>query len=102
MRLIDADELKEQLKERYEKSLKWRSESLFCYDKADGEVAAYLEAIMTLNNVPTVDAVPVLRCKDCRYAEEDLKYPEYRYCRLHEQSKKENGFCDEGVYYETN
>ena len=44
----------------------------------------------------------IIRCKDCGYAEEDLKYPEYRYCRLHDQSKKEDGFCDEGYRYETN
>lgn len=57
MRLIDADELKEQLKERYEKAYKWRCETTLYKDKADGEIAAFLEAVRTLNNAPTVDAV---------------------------------------------
>ena len=55
MRLIDADELKEQLKQRYEKAVEWRSKSLFYKEKADGAIAAYLEAVRTVNNAPTVD-----------------------------------------------
>ena len=101
MRLIDGDELKEQLKQRYLAACDWKDETLF-KERAEGAIAAYLETALIVIDALTTDAVPVVRCKDCRYAEEDLKYPEYRCCRLHEQSKKENGFCDEGVYYETN
>ena len=58
MRLIDADELKEQLKLRYENAYKRRCETYFYKEKADGAIAAFLEAIRTLNNAPTVDVVP--------------------------------------------
>ena len=71
MRLIDADEFKEQLKERYLKAAEWRSKTVY-YERADGEVAAFLEAIRTLNNAPTIDAIPVVRCKDCKWAEDAL------------------------------
>ena len=50
-----------------------------------------------LNNAPTIDAVPVVRCKDCigRYDTDECpmcfliegKYYEYTH---------ENGFCDRG------
>lgn len=46
MRLIDADELMR----KYHVSPVWDS---------------WLE----INNAPTIDAVPVVRCKDCKYAE---------------------------------
>lgn len=29
------------------------------------------DAICTINDAPTVDAVPVVRCKDCKYYRED-------------------------------
>ena len=47
MRLIDADKLERQ---EY-----WGNER--CFDYVDAE---------DIDNAPTVDAVPVVRCKDCR------------------------------------
>ena len=47
MRLIDADQLERQ---EY-----WGNER--CFDYVDAE---------DIDNAPTVDAVPVVRCKDCR------------------------------------
>ena len=78
MRLIDADELKEQLKQCYENVVKWRGQT-FYREKANDEVAAYLDAIRTVNNAPTVDAIPVVRCKDCKWAE-DAGYAGCLYC----------------------
>lgn len=46
-RLIDADKL--------EKQEYWGNER--CFDYVDAE---------DIDNAPTVDAVPVVRCKDCR------------------------------------
>lgn len=53
MRLIDADKLERQ---EY-----WGNER--CFDYVDAE---------DIGNAPTVDAVPVVRCKDCKYSWEDL------------------------------
>lgn len=51
MRLIDADALKKQ----------WTIASPEPYNTDAAEVIASIE------EAPTVDAVPVVRCKDCRY-----------------------------------
>lgn len=81
MRIIDADELKEQLKLRFENAYKWRCETIY-KEKADGAIAAFLEAIRTLNNAPTVDAIPVIRCKDCKW-----------FTRYAEIKSRESGCC---------
>lgn len=71
MRLIDGNELKKELKQLFVEAYKWRNE-IACvdnirYERADGEVAAYIEAIMTVNNAPTVEAIPVIKCKECKF-----------------------------------
>ena len=85
MRLIDADELKEQLKERYLKTVEWKSKTVY-YEKADGEIAAFLEAVRTLNNAPTIDPVKhaewkedgcLYKCTNCGHTEE---YYDMSYC----------------------
>lgn len=53
MRLIDGDKLERQ---EY-----WGNER--CFDYVDAE---------DIDNAPTVDAVPVVRCKDCKHSWEDL------------------------------
>ena len=54
MRLIDADYLVEY----------WKPDGGRMFD------ADYF--IWTVEHAPTVDAVPVIRCKDCKYYEPDL------------------------------
>ena len=53
MWLIDADKLERQ---EY-----WGNER--CFDYVDAE---------DIDNAPTVDAVPVVRCKDCKHSWEDI------------------------------
>lgn len=53
LRLTDADKL--------EKQEYWGNER--CFDYVDAE---------DIDNAPTVDAVPVVRCKDCKHSWEDL------------------------------
>ena len=55
MRLIDADKLKSY----FAPSLTGRTEY-----SAD-------EILLTIMTIPTVDAEPVVRCKECKYLEED-------------------------------
>lgn len=56
MRLIDADALKERLKE-------------YCIDGDEQAVQWYdiMGIDETIDNAPTIDAVQVIRCKDCKY-----------------------------------
>lgn len=66
-RLIDADTI-------------FNGELLMVSDVAYDAVHAIIERI---NNAPTVDAVEVVRCKDCL---------EFKYC-LHNEHNDPNGFC---------
>ena len=57
MRLIDADALKKALEEQIES-----------YEEIDWETGAYHDVIVNfIGEAPTIDAVPVVRCKDCRF-----------------------------------
>lgn len=46
-------------------------------------------------NIPTIDAVPVVRCKNCEcwYPEED---DEYGHCRKHDFWTPESWYCADG------
>ena len=77
MRLIDADELEKNLSNDlpYKGSVK-----------------------RVLIQAPTVDAVEVVRCKDCeRSFIYNPKNEGMVYCAIHGMSKNGNGFCEEGV-----
>ena len=76
MRLIDADALNASL-------LRWDgSETKYCYPCR--------EILTTIDAQPTIDAVPVIRCKDCKnfVDEEDQSY-----CIDMAGQCDGNGFC---------
>lgn len=55
-----------------------------------------------VKRMPTIDAVPVVRCRDCiNWAGDPAKKPEYagcwRYGAAHGIIVHENGFCDKGM-----
>lgn len=56
MRLIDADALKEEL-------------NSWAVDLTKSKFPHYIkdDADCIIDNAPTIDAVPVIRCKDCRW-----------------------------------
>lgn len=55
------------------------------------------DAVMNIYECPTINAVPVVRCKECKHLSNDRITPEFdRVCRLYGCGKKEYGFCDEG------
>ena len=47
-----------------------------------------------LDNIPTADVTPVVRCKDCKYAY--INPSGAILCSVSMQMKKQNGFCDDG------
>ena len=88
MRLIDADKLKEQLQQRYEKAKIWRSQTPYI-EKADGVISAFIEAIMTVNDAPTVgkwiethEVFDYIACSECgkKWCIEDNDTEAFRYC----------------------
>ena len=76
MRLIDADAYKAKMKEKQDECAKWRDEAKArpeddVHYTANGVLSAFIEAKLTLDKMPTIDAVEVVRCKDCEYWQAD-------------------------------
>lgn len=72
------------------------------YDKEHGNehYVFGIEAVLEYAEyLPTVDAVPVTRCKDCRHGEPDryLKGGEDEvWCNYYDYPKPAAGFCEKG------
>ena len=66
-RLIDANALKGFLRESYNSLKKIYDGLEYNEDRAicGGQLSTFLEAILMVNEAPTVDAVPVVRCGEC-------------------------------------
>lgn len=95
MRLIDADELKEVMIDVLE--------HIKQNPKMDGQERHIIAAIATLSEMiddaPTVDAVRVVRCKDCRFSDWYTAVNGKRYCYCMEtgaSGRGENDFCSYG------
>lgn len=69
MRLIDADKLKTSLNETVDAAIKWHEDCLgeIMQNRSEAAITAFIECILRLKEQPTVDAVEVVRCKDCVY-----------------------------------
>lgn len=65
----------------------------------NGTLISLREARETISNFPAADAVPVVRCKDCKHYA-----PEIEYCGIHSHFVTRNGdFCypDESSEWKT-
>lgn len=96
MRLIDADALEDVLVNHG-----------FCYcgenEYNDGVADGFLLARDDVKQAPTIDAVEVVRCKDCRWFNDRLKRDgaeDNRYapsiCTLHGRPHSNTYFCANG------
>ena len=82
MRLIDGDKLLETYK-------KWISQLLSKED--EGDKRGVETCIMVLEDMQTVDAVPVVRCRECKH------YDGKWMCKISGvPSRKPNDFCSYG------
>lgn len=75
MRLIDADQLK--LKESLEEAKQCREEAEAKGDteiaiRASGAYFAFLELLLRVKAFPKIDAVQVVRCKECKHWKKDI------------------------------
>ena len=65
MKLCDLDEIKIQVKRQYED----------CHGYSGNKKAIYSEAILAvrsiLHSAKTIDSVPVVRCRECKYRSKD-------------------------------
>ena len=80
MRLIDADELRKKF---------------YGFTESGIDVALDHYAVSCVDNAPTVDAVQVVRCRDCRFHEQEQ--PGMVYCPATVGGwVEENWFCKGG------
>ena len=98
-RYIDADALKESLMETLDYAKAWKKESERIGDNevqifAERAIVDFTECILRLNNAPEINAVEVLRCKDCKFydAENHNCLDEMAYARIWNESD----FCSFG------
>lgn len=93
MRLIDADELRKLFKEEYKRTKQMINDGQTHLDTlAEGYTEAYH---IVRYKALTVDAVPVVRCKDCKHMHRDNVGV---FCRVWGgyNGEGENGFCNYG------
>lgn len=99
MRLIDADALKDSLRESFDACDLWAdgAKDEETRIRADASKGTFLEAILRTNDMPTVD--PVIRCKDCIYG--DVPKLCYRkndiYCARYEIFHDRDFYCADGM-----
>mgnify|MGYP006968327269 CR=1 FL=1 len=95
MRLIDAHELRKLFKEEFKRTKKMIADGQIHLDTlAEG----YAEADHLLRFVAlTVDAVPVVRCRDCVYAKSaKINKKGYRICPASHMEITDDDFCSYG------
>lgn len=89
-RLIDADKVAQDVREN-------NRENFTRQDWSSKQVC------MLLENAPTVDAVEVVRCKDCYFWHRHTKVNrEYGSCFNYGTTKREDGFCDKAMPFNQN
>lgn len=78
MRLVDADKARE------------------CFG-GDGVTGAVMQRMF--DSLPTIDAVPVVRCRECKYYEVDAGWTDGRACLMHHHRTtacRPDDFCSRG------
>ena len=100
MRLIDADAYAAEMKTRqdackeiYEAAREDGNEEV--YDRMNCAYGVFVEAKLTLDAMPTIDAVPVVRCGECKYLTEITDYNGW--CpRINDHIENFDWFCADG------
>lgn len=89
MRLCDLDEIKVCVDRQYEN----------CHGYSGSKKAIYREAILAvksiLHSAKPIDAVEVVRCRDCKY-HEDTHVAGFGHCCLYDLTMRYNDFCSYG------
>ena len=102
-RLIDADALKEGIAEL--KRSPWYNNETIPSIHAGIKEAVEVVELLCIDKAPTVDAVPVIRCKDCKHSSISATFeprlgeiePAGYICRLHREPTQGNGFCHKAM-----
>ena len=92
MRLIDADAYAEEMAKRQDACGKWMDSAIdeLTLQRAEGAYSMLCEAKLTLDKMPTIDAVPVVRCGECIHANT------VGFCTKNELFIDDDWFCADG------
>ena len=95
--LISRTALLKAMDERY-KEIETEKQYPFASDEERGLTAGFCEVDELVNNQPTVDAVEVVRCKDCKYrnTEDCGMLYECMSCGGQWSWEYDNGYCSFG------
>ena len=97
-RYIDADAYAAEMKTRQDACLELMNaaremDNEEMYGQKSAAFSVFVEAKLTLDAMPTVDAVPVVRCRDCLWRHDDSS-PMWLPCM--ECQKPNDWFCADG------
>lgn len=94
MRLIDADNVRNLFDAEFKET---RKLILAGETHLDNLAEGFAEADRVIWQMPTVDAVPVVRCKDCKYWQDNNDGYPHEECRWgHGETPDANDFCSYG------
>ena len=94
MRLIDADTVSKLFDAEFKETIK-----LICEGEThlDNLAEGFCEAYRVIQNMPTVDAVPVVRCRDCEYAKNaKVNKKGFRICPASHMEIVDDDYCSYG------
>ena len=61
------------------------------------DVMAVEDVHHCIDKAPTIDAVEVVRCRECKYAEKTVWSSGEMYCRVWKMNPRPDGFCHLGA-----
>ena len=97
MKLIDADAYAEEMKKRQDACKEWTQRTIDTVDEENylrscGAYVVFVEAKLLLEKQPTIDAVEVVHCRDCKWF---VSYATYKMCRKAHLGS-DDFFCADG------
>ena len=105
VRLIDCNAYIDEINERIDASIKWGCNAIADGNseiklRAEQAVATFCEASLTAKKMPAIDAVEVIRCKDCKYWHREIhngiEYFNFSLCDLSHYGDGHNFYCADG------
>lgn len=92
MRLIDADAYAEEMRKKQKvlKEIMDKEKSEEKREYWNGVYMTFVEANLTIDNMQKIDAVPVVRCMDCIYRDEE------HYCPQIDNYAEDCFYCADG------
>jgi hypothetical protein len=91
VRLIDANALLKEIED-------WHDSLGGTMNPADWGIQNVLQSVMDyIIEAEDVDAVPVVRCRECKYAEKTVWSSGEMYCRVWKMNPRPDGFCHMGA-----